>query len=83
MATATIRQLWGRYRSTGMLMKLIIVNIAVFILLRVAGIISVFTLDNSFVAKVLDMVEMPSRPSLLMERRSEERRVGKECLSSC
>ncbi len=68
MATATIRQLWGRYRSTGMLMKLIIVNIAVFILLRVAGIISVFTLDNSFVAKVLDMVEMPSRPSLLMER---------------
>lgn len=66
MAT-TFKELMSRYSSLSMLMKIIVINVAVFVALRLAVIVMLFSgFDNP--ESVLQWVELPSNPSMFLRR---------------
>ncbi len=66
---AVIDELRTGFTRSTMLMKLVWINIAVFILLRLTAIGGMFMADSSgFIDYMLHIVEMPSRPSTLLTR---------------
>ena len=66
MATS-FNQLLDRYRFSTMLMKIIIINAVVFLLLHVVAIVALFA-GSAHPESVLQWVEMPSNPGLLLRR---------------
>lgn len=66
MAT-TFKDIRSRYRTLSMLMKIIVINVAVFVVLRLSVIIMLFAgVDNP--ESILQWVELPSNPSALLHR---------------
>ncbi len=58
--------LQDRYRSGSSLVKLIFINVGVFLALRIAGVL--FTLFNADVSSVMHYLQMPSNPLVLLTR---------------
>lgn len=64
--TDTVRRMWRSFDASSTLMKIIWVNIAVFVLLRLAAIICVFAGNPAFLITIMSYVQLPSSlPSLL------------------
>lgn len=69
MAQGFINQALDLWHRTGMLTRIVIVNIAIFVILRLIVIIGLFCGENTlFVNKVLSFAEMPGNPQLLIVR---------------
>ncbi|MDE6037395.1 MAG: rhomboid family intramembrane serine protease [Duncaniella sp.] len=54
--------------SSGMLMKIICINIGVFIALRLCAIVCIFSGSPGYIGNILAQVELPSAPSMLLTR---------------
>lgn len=67
-ATDTIRQMLRAFDGSTMLMKIIWVNIGVFILLRLAAIGCMFGGNPDFINTILVFIQLPSDPGLLLTR---------------
>ena len=65
---AVINDAIAGFKRSGMLMKIIWVNIAVFVVLRLLAIVGIFAGSPAFIDDVLMWVEMPSRPEMLISR---------------
>lgn len=65
---AVIEEMRNGFRRATVLMKLVWVNIAVFLLLRVTAIVLMFAGKPEVIDAVLRWVELPSEPSLLLTR---------------
>ncbi len=65
---AAIDELRNGFRRSSLLMKVIWINIGIFVLLRLTAIVGVFTSSFDLIDHVLHMVEMPSMPALLISR---------------
>ncbi len=69
MATAdTLRRLHARFRASTMPVKLIIVNIVLFVAMRLAAIAGLFSSDPDIVATILSFVQLPSSLPMLLSR---------------
>lgn len=67
MATAgTIRNLRQKFSSASMLMKIIVVNIAFFLVMRIAASVLILSGNEPLVEQMLNLVQMPSAPGLLL-----------------
>lgn len=67
MAQGSINRIHATWQSTGMLTRIVLVNIAVFVTLRVIVIAGMFSgANHEFVDKVLRFVELPGNPQLLL-----------------
>lgn len=64
----TVRSLWSQFKAASATVKLIVVNIAVFVTLRLAAIAGVFSGHPELINSVLDFVQLPSSPALLLTR---------------
>lgn len=66
--TDTFRQMGRSFGSSTMLMKIIWVNIAVFVLLRLAAIVCVLSGTPEFLDTIMAWVKLPSNPVVLATR---------------
>ena len=66
--TDTFRQMRQSFRASTMLMKIIWINIGVFVALRLTAIIGIFAGSPDLINKVMSYVQLPSAPSLLVSR---------------
>lgn len=67
MATAgTIRNLRQKFSAASMLMKIIVVNIAFFLVMRIAASVLILSGNEPLVEQMLNLVQMPSAPGLLL-----------------
>lgn len=64
----TLRQLRMKFRASTMLMKIIWINIGVFVLLRLSAIAGIFAGSPEFINTVLSYVQLPSSLPLLLTR---------------
>lgn len=64
----TLRQLGRNFNGSTMLMKLIWVNIGVFVALRLAAIVCVFSGNPGFLNHIMSYVQLPSNTLTLMTR---------------
>lgn len=67
-ATDTLRQMLRAFDGSTMLMKIIWINIAVFLLLRLAAIGCMFSGNPDFINTILAFIQLPSNPGLLLLR---------------
>lgn len=66
--TDTIRQMRRSFDGSTMLMKIIWINIGIFILLRVAAIVCMFAGCPDFINTIMSYVQLPSNPATLATR---------------
>ncbi len=66
--TDTLRQLRQSFKSSTMMMKIIWLNIVIFIFLRLAAIASIFWGNPDFINTVLSYLQLPSDPHVLLTR---------------
>lgn len=64
----SIGRLTARFRRSNMTVKIIAVNVAVFVALRIVAIIGVFSGNPGLINSVLDFVQLPSSFPLLLTR---------------
>lgn len=65
---AVIDEMRSGFSRSTMLMKIVWINIAVFVLLRLIAIFGMFSASDGFITFVLNLVEMPSKPAILATR---------------
>lgn len=65
---AVIDEMRNGFRRSSLLMKVIWINVGIFVLLRLTAIAGVFTSSFDLIDNVLHLVEMPSRLSILASR---------------
>lgn len=64
----TLRQMKRGFSASTMLMKIIWINIGLFVLLRLTAIVGIFGGSHELINTVLDYVQLPSSPALLLTR---------------
>lgn len=64
----TLRQMKRGFSASTMLMKIIWINIGLFVLLRLTAIVGIFGGSPELINTVLDYVQLPSSPALLLTR---------------
>lgn len=65
---AVIDEMRSGFTRATMLMKIVWINVGVFVILRLMAIFGMFSATHGFIDFVLHWVEMPSRPALLLTR---------------
>lgn len=63
-----IKDIAARFRRCDVLMKIIIINVAVFLVLRLIGIIAILTLDKGLTTAACMTVELPASLPMLLHR---------------
>lgn len=66
--TDTLRELHRKFDGSTMLMKIVWINIAVFVVLRLVAIVSIFAGQPDFINVVMHYVQLPSSLSVLATR---------------
>lgn len=66
--TDTLRELHRKFDGSTMLMKIVWINIAVFVMLRLVAIVSIFAGQPDFINVVMHYVQLPSSLSVLATR---------------
>ena len=65
MAAYSINQLWDRYFKRSMLMRLILINVVIFLILRILAFLALFLPIN--MQAIMDWLELPSNPVMLIK----------------
>ncbi len=66
--TDTIREMRRSFDASSMLMKIIWINIGVFVLLRLSAIVCMFAGNPDFLNTIMAYVQLPSSPAVLLTR---------------